>query len=130
MEMSAAAIPTSRDRSYAQGRWFGAFRWGACTGEERQTWFDSDSGTEGEGNERRTVQCLYQAEPESSARELRQNVKGEMVRQNGKYVQTGKPISGEFACGTDMWRVQGRKGTAMVRVGRIGAGKRVLCVYQ
>ena len=36
--------------------------------------------------------------------------KGETVRQNGKYVQTGKPISGEFACETDMWRVQGRKG--------------------
>lgn len=75
------------------------------------------------------MQCLYEAELESSARELRQNVKGEMVRQDGKYVQTGKPISGEFACETDMWRVQGRKGTAMVRVGRMGAGKRCgVCV--
>ena len=59
------------------------------------------------------MQCLYEAELESSARELRQNVRGETVRQNAKYVRTGKPISGEFACDTDMWRVQGRKGTAM-----------------
>jgi len=53
--------------------------------------------------------------------------KGETVRQDGKYVQTGKPISGEFACETDMWRVQGRK-DSHVRVGRMGATKRCASV--